>query len=93
MTYSINEPPYKYFQATTAQSGTVVKANPGILHTVTINNIGATGVSITLADASGNIAVITAPTAIATLEYDVGFTSLTVTSAGTTPPGFTISYS
>jgi hypothetical protein len=89
-----NEPPYKVFHASTAQTSTVVKPGNGILHTLTINNIGATGVTISLLDGATPIATIAAPTVVTTLDYDVGFvTSLVVSSTGTTPPDFTISFS
>lgn len=94
MVAAYNEPPYKVFHASTAQAGVTVKSGIGILHTVTINNIGATGVTIVLQDGATTIASISAPTVVTTLDYDVGFAnSLVVTTTGTTPPDITISFS
>lgn len=93
MVAAFNEPPWKAFHANTVQTNTTVKNGSGILHTLTINNIGATGVTITLQDGSNTLAVVTAPTVVTTLDYDLGFaTSLVVSSTGTTPPDFTIAY-
>lgn len=82
MAYSINEPPFKYNHITSATT-TTVKASPGQLHAVVINTPGTTN-TITLTDSAGAFAVITSPTAIGqTVFYDVGFTSLSVTTSAT----------
>lgn len=82
MAYSVNEPPFKYNHITSATT-TTVKSSPGQLHAIVINTPGTTN-TITIADASGNIGIITSPTEIgATVFYDVGFTSLSVTTSAT----------
>jgi hypothetical protein len=94
MVAAYNEGPFKFFHASTVQTTNTLKTSPGILHTVTINNIGATGVTITLSDGATPIAVISAPTVVTTLDYDVGYgTSLVVSSTGTTAPDITVAYS
>lgn len=84
------------YQNLAAAATTVLKSGPGFLHSVTINNPGATGPLITIYDntaASGSLIATITPTAHATLHFDVEFfTGLTVVLAGTTPPNVTFSF-
>lgn len=79
MAYSVNEPPYKYNHITTATT-TTVKSLPGILHTVVINTPGTTN-TVTINDGANVIATFTA--AAGTAIYDVGFTTLSITTSAT----------
>jgi hypothetical protein len=99
-----NEPPYKYAHVSGAQTNLAIKAASGtplqgILHSVTINNIGSAA-TITLTDntvggsSPATIAIIGTPTAEVSYIYDIGFNNgLLVTSGGTTPVDMTIAYS
>lgn len=98
MTYSVNEPPYKYNNITT-NTTTTVKTGPGILHTVCVNTIGTAPATLTIFDSTTG-----SGTKIATLLmnandtfflYDVGFSNgLTcVTTSGATTGDYTISFS
>lgn len=78
-----------------ANGTTVLKAGPGVLHTVTINTAGATD-TITLYDntaGSGTKIATINSTQETTLVFNVRFsTGLTVVIAGTTAPDVTISW-
>lgn len=78
----------------TGATNTQIKSGPGVLHTVTINNPGAGGPSVTMFDdtscAGAKIGTIV-PTAHATLTYDVTFRlGLCVGTGGGTPPDLTV---
>lgn len=85
------QPMFKYAHFAGAVSTTQLKTGPGILHTVTINQVGATPSGIALADsATGGITPLIASqlsganTTIPpmTVTYDVGFSNgLTFTMA------------
>lgn len=74
---------------------TTVKSGAGTLHTVTINNAGATD-TITLYDntaGSGTVIAVIGSTSEATFTYDLAFTTgLTAVIAGTTSPDVTFTY-
>lgn len=80
MTYAVNEAPFRYNHITSATT-TTVKSSPGILHTLCINTPGTTN-TITLTDNGTNFAIITSPSEIGqSIIYDVGFTTLSVTTS------------
>ena len=84
---------YSYLNQTTTP--VTVKAGAGILHAITVNNIG-TNMTITIADAtsvtSPAIAITGTITTLGTLFYDVSFnTGLTITLGGT-PGNITVCY-
>lgn len=79
MTYSVNEPPYKYNHITSATT-TNVKTLPGILHTLVINTPGTTN-TVTISDGSNTIATFTAVAGY--MLYDVGFSTLSITTSAT----------
>lgn len=92
--YSINNT----YRNITANGTTVVKVGSGVLHSITLNNKGASSNTVTVYDntaASGTkIATLDSTLAQSTLFYDVGFsTGLTVVVATGTAPDLTVSYS
>ena len=85
---------YLHLSATT--TGTSVKGSAGVLHAITINNIGS-AVTITLYDGtstSGNeIGILGGTLSFGTVLYDVSFTTgLFIVVAATTAPDCTITF-
>ena len=78
-------------------TNTVVKASPGNLHSITINQLGTVASLITIYEntaASGTvIGIINSLTFSGTFTFDVAFaTGLTITTTGTAAPDLTVSY-
>lgn len=95
---------FTYKQITTA-TNTQLKATPGVLHTITITQPGATSNSITIVDTSvaactGGTTIATIPSAQlvsalapVTLTFDIATVNgLCITTAGTTSPQLVASY-
>lgn len=93
------------YKAITTSTNTQVKATPGIVHTLTITQPGATSQSITLVDSSaancsGGTTIATIPSAQLvstmvpdTLTLDVATVNgICVTTAGTTAPQLVVSF-
>lgn len=74
---------------------TSVKSGAGILHSITINTVGATD-TVTIYDntaGSGTVIAVLSSLTSTTLVFDVAFnTGLTIVSSGTTAPDLTVSY-
>lgn len=74
---------------------TLIKTGAGVLHTLTVNTVGATD-TVTIYDgtsASGTVIAKTDSALETTFIFDVAFyTGLTVVLAGTTPADITVSY-
>lgn len=79
MTYAVNEPPFRYNHITTATT-TTIKSLPGILHVIQVSTPGTTN-TVTVSDGASTIATFTAATG--TYWFDVGFSSLSVTTSAT----------
>lgn len=87
---------YQYLHLSATTTGTSVKGSAGVLHAITINNIGS-AVTITLYDGtstSGNeIGILGGTLSFGTVLYDVSFTTgLFIVVAATTAPDCTITF-
>jgi hypothetical protein len=75
---------------------TVVKSGPGVLHSITINKLGATNTATVYDNTAGSgtvIAVINDAVAQVSLIYDLAFSiGLCVVTSGTTAPDLTVSH-
>lgn len=100
MADGFNRPIFKYSHQAGAVASTVIKTGPGVLRAVTLNSVGATPGTATIADSATAtttpaIAIIadTASQTPVTLEYDIAFNNgLAYTNAGGTTADVTICY-
>ena len=87
---------YDYKPISTATT-TVVKAAPGLLHSVSVNAKGTVASTVTVYDAltavGTPIATIDSLNLAGTFTFDANFsTALTIVTTGTAAPNLTISY-
>lgn len=100
MSDGFTRPTFKYAHFAGATASTQIKTGPGILRAVTLNTVGATPGTATLADntvpnTSTPISIIadTASQTPVTLEYDIAFNNgLVYTNAGGTTADVTVCY-
>lgn len=93
--FTSSVPSYRYANITT-NTNTLVRNQPGILHSITINTLGTAEV-LTLFDgtscAGTKIGTITLAASDIVVLYDVQFQNgLCITTAGTTPGDYTVSF-
>lgn len=93
---SVAQPEIYQYNNITTNTNTQVKTGSGYLHTLVINTVG-TGETLTLFDntscAGTKIATITAVAGVGVYPFDSQFTfGLCVTTAGTTPGDYTITF-